>query len=34
LAVIYRLRILRYYDDHNKRQWKYDPDLDFKVNIG
>ncbi len=34
LAIIYRLRILRYYDDHNKRKWKHDPDLDFKVNIG
>lgn len=34
LAVFYRLRILRYYDDHNKRKWQYDPDLDFKVNIG
>lgn len=34
LAIIYRLKILRYYDDHNKRQWRYDPDLDFKVNIG
>ncbi|MCX6724574.1 MAG: hypothetical protein NTV20_00530, partial [Candidatus Shapirobacteria bacterium] len=31
---IYRLKILRYYDDHNKRKWSYDPDLDFKVNIG
>jgi len=34
LAVFYRLKILRYYDDHNKRRWAYDPDLDFKVNIG
>jgi len=34
LAVFYRLKILRYYDDHNKRKWSYDPDLDFKVNIG
>lgn len=34
LAVIYRLKILRYYDDRNKRQWRYDPDLDFKVNVG
>jgi glycosyltransferase involved in cell wall biosynthesis len=34
LAIIYRLKILRYYDSHNKRQWRYDPDLDFKVNIG
>lgn len=34
LAVIYRLKILRYYDDSNKRKWRYDPELDFKVNIG
>lgn len=34
LAVFYRLKILRYYDDSNKRRWKYDPDLNFRVNIG
>ena len=34
LAIIYRLRLLRYYDDDNKRKWRYDPELDFKVNIG
>lgn len=34
LAVFYRLKILRYYDDHNKRKWRYDPELDFKVNVG
>ena len=34
LAVFYRLKVLRYYDDHNRRKWSYDPDLDFKVNIG
>ncbi len=34
LAIIYRLRILRYYDNGNKRKWKHDSDLDFKVNIG
>jgi glycosyltransferase involved in cell wall biosynthesis len=34
LAVFYRLRILRYYDDDNKRQWIYDPDLNFRVNVG
>lgn len=34
LAVFYRLRILRYYDDGNKRKWKYDPELEFKVNVG
>ncbi|MBI4999601.1 glycosyltransferase [Candidatus Gottesmanbacteria bacterium] len=34
LAVFYRLKILRYYDEGNKRKWRYDPDLNFKVNIG
>ena len=34
LAVFYRLKILRYYDEGNRRKWRYDPDLDFKVNIG
>lgn len=34
LAIIYRLRILRYYDDKNHRKWRYDPELDFKINIG
>lgn len=33
LAIIYRLRILRYYDDANKRKWRYDKDLDFRVNV-
>jgi len=33
-AVFYRLKILRYYDNSNKRKWRYDPDLDFRVNIG
>lgn len=34
LAIFYRLVILRYYDTGNKRKWRYDPDLDFNVNIG
>lgn len=34
LAVFYRLKILRYYDDHNKHQWQHDPDLDFRVSGG
>lgn len=33
LAVFYRLRLLHYYDDENKRKWVYDPDLDFRVNV-
>ena len=33
-AVFYRLKILRYYDDSSKRNWKYNEDLDMKVNTG
>ena len=33
LEVFYRLRILHYYDDHNNRNWVYDPELDFRVNV-
>jgi len=34
LAVFYRLKILHYYDDKNKRKWVYDPDLEMRVNTG
>lgn len=34
LAIIYRLRILHYYADKNKRKWRFDPDLNFRVNTG
>jgi glycosyltransferase involved in cell wall biosynthesis len=34
MAVFYRLRIQRYYDDGNEKRWKYDPELQFKVNLG
>ena len=34
LAVFYRLRILHYYDDQNKRKWIYDPDLEMRINTG
>lgn len=34
LAVFYRLKILKYYDDSSKRKWRYDKDLDFRVNVG
>lgn len=34
LAVFYRLKILGYYADSNKRKWVYDPELDFRVNVG
>ena len=33
-AVFYRLKILRYYDNHNKHKWRYDPELTIKVSIG
>lgn len=34
LAVFYRLKILHYYDNLNKRKWRYDPELNFRINIG
>lgn len=34
LAVFYRLKILHYYDNTNKRTWRFDPELNFRVNIG
>lgn len=34
LAVFYRLKILRYYDDGEKRKWRYDKELDMRVNTG
>lgn len=33
LGVIYRLRILHYYENDNKRKWVYDKDLEIKINI-
>lgn len=34
LTVFYRLNILHYYDDSNQKKWVYDPELQFKVNVG
>lgn len=34
LAVFYRLKILHYYDDKNKRKWVYDPELSMRINTG
>src|SRR5579872_1952053 len=34
MAVFYRLRILKYYDEGSRRKWRYDPELNFRVNIG
>lgn len=33
-AVFYRLRILNYYSDKNQRKWRFDPELQFRVNVG
>ena len=34
LAVFYRLKILKYYDDESKRKWKYDKELEMRINTG
>ncbi|MBI2595338.1 glycosyltransferase [Candidatus Daviesbacteria bacterium] len=34
LAVFYRLKLMHYYSDKNKRRWVFDPELNFRVNIG
>lgn len=34
LAVFYRLKILHYYDDDSKRKWRFDKDLEMRINIG
>lgn len=34
LAVFYRLRFRHYYDDASKRKWRFDPELNFRINIG
>ena len=34
LAIYYRLQILKYYDNKNKRQWIYDRELDMRINTG
>lgn len=34
LAVFYRLRILNYYSVKNRRKWRFDPELNFRVNVG
>lgn len=32
-AVFYRLKILHYYDNINKNNWVYDPELNFKIAV-
>lgn len=34
LAIFYRLKILRYYMRVNRRKWKFDKELNFRVNVG
>jgi len=34
LAVFYRLRVIHYYDDSNKRKWIFDKDLEMRINTG
>lgn len=34
LAIFYRMRVLNYYADSNKRKWRFDPELNFRINIG
>lgn len=34
IAIFYRLKIRGYYENKNKRKWRYDPELEFKINIG
>ncbi len=34
MAVFYRLRILNYYDDKNKRKWVYNSELEMRINTG
>jgi len=34
MAVFYRLKILKYYDDLRRHKRKHDPDLDFEISVG
>lgn len=34
LAIFYRLNILHYYDEKNHRKWRFDHELNFKINVG
>lgn len=34
LAIFYRLRLLGYYNDKNQRHWRYDPELEMRINTG
>ena len=32
-AIFYRLRILQFYSDKSKRKWRFDPELNYRVNL-
>lgn len=32
-AVYYRLKIVKYYANGSKRKWRYDPELNFRINV-
>ena len=34
LTIFYRLKLCNYYNDSNQKKWIFDPELQFKVNIG
>lgn len=34
LSIFYRLKILNYYSDKNHRKWRFDPELNFRINVG
>jgi glycosyltransferase involved in cell wall biosynthesis len=34
VAVFYRLRLRHYYDNESHRKWKFDPELNFRINVG
>ena len=34
MAVFYRLWILHYYNDSSMRKWRFDPELNFRINVG
>lgn len=33
LAIFYRLNLVKYYDSGSKRRWKFDPELNLRVNL-
>lgn len=34
LGIFYRLKLLGYYDNKNWKNWRFDPELDFRINVG